>query len=68
MVEGDEYDTAFFDKRSKKFIHYKPETLIINNIEYDHADIFAVSDIGETISLLVKDNAKKHNYHNTGRQ
>lgn len=40
VVEADEYDTAFFDKRSK-FIHYHPETLIINNIEYDHADIFA---------------------------
>ena len=40
VVEADEYDTAFFDKRSK-FIHYYPDTLIINNIEYDHADIFA---------------------------
>ena len=40
IVEADEYDTAFFDKRSK-FIHYHPDTLIINNIEYDHADIFA---------------------------
>ena len=40
VVEADEYDTAFFDKRSK-FIHYHPDTLIINNIEYDHADIFA---------------------------
>lgn len=40
VVEADEYDTAFFDKRSK-FIHYRPDTLIINNIEYDHADIFA---------------------------
>lgn len=39
VVEADEYDTAFFDKRSK-FIHYCPNTLIINNIEYDHADIF----------------------------
>ncbi len=39
VVEGDEYDCAFFDKRSK-FIHYKPDTLIINNIEFDHADIF----------------------------
>lgn len=43
VVEADEYDTAFFDKRSK-FIHYRPKTLIINNIEFDHADIFA--DIG----------------------
>lgn len=39
VVEADEYDTAFFDKRSK-FVHYRPKTLIINNIEYDHADIF----------------------------
>ncbi len=39
VVEADEYDTAFFDKRSK-FVHYKPNTLIINNIEFDHADIF----------------------------
>jgi UDP-N-acetylmuramate: L-alanyl-gamma-D-glutamyl-meso-diaminopimelate ligase len=39
VVEADEYDTAFFDKRSK-FIHYRPRTLIINNIEFDHADIF----------------------------
>lgn len=40
VVEADEYDTAFFDKRSK-FIHYRPKTLIINNIEFDHADIFS---------------------------
>ncbi len=39
MIEGDEYDSAFFDKRSK-FIHYLPELLIVNNIEFDHADIF----------------------------
>ncbi|MDX2227212.1 MAG: UDP-N-acetylmuramate:L-alanyl-gamma-D-glutamyl-meso-diaminopimelate ligase [Verrucomicrobiae bacterium] len=39
ILEGDEYDTAFFDKRSK-FLHYLPELLIINNIEFDHADIF----------------------------
>ena len=39
VIEGDEYDTAFFDKRSK-FIHYLPELLVINNIEFDHADIF----------------------------
>lgn len=39
IIEGDEYDTAFFDKRSK-FVHYLPEVAIINNIEYDHADIF----------------------------
>jgi UDP-N-acetylmuramate: L-alanyl-gamma-D-glutamyl-meso-diaminopimelate ligase len=39
VVEGDEYDTAFFDKRSK-FVHYLPDTVILNNIEFDHADIF----------------------------
>ncbi|MBP7950957.1 MAG: UDP-N-acetylmuramate:L-alanyl-gamma-D-glutamyl-meso-diaminopimelate ligase [Verrucomicrobiales bacterium] len=39
VLEGDEYDTAFFDKRSK-FLHYLPEVVIINNIEFDHADIF----------------------------
>ena len=39
IIEGDEYDTAFFDKRSK-FVHYHPEVAIINNIEFDHADIF----------------------------
>ena len=39
ILEGDEYDTAFFDKRSK-FIHYLPELLVVNNIEFDHADIF----------------------------
>jgi len=39
VVEADEYDTAFFDKRSK-FIHYRPRLLVLNNLEYDHADIF----------------------------
>ncbi len=39
VIEADEYDTAFFDKRSK-FIHYHPRTLVINNLEFDHADIF----------------------------
>ena len=39
VIEADEYDTAFFDKRSK-FIHYNPSTLLINNLEFDHADIF----------------------------
>ena len=39
VIEADEYDTAFFDKRSK-FIHYRPRTAILNNLEYDHADIF----------------------------
>ena len=44
IIEGDEYDTAFFDKRSK-FVHYLPEVAIINNVEFDHADIF--KDLGE---------------------
>src|SRR5690606_9585281 len=39
VVEADEYDSAFFDKRSK-FVHYQPRTLILNKLEYDHADIF----------------------------
>jgi len=39
VLEGDEYDTAFFDKRSK-FLHYQPRLLILNNLEFDHADIF----------------------------
>lgn len=39
VVEADEYDTAFFDKRSK-FVHYRPRTTILNNLEFDHADIF----------------------------
>lgn len=39
VIEADEYDTAFFDKRSK-FVHYHPRTAILNNLEYDHADIF----------------------------
>jgi len=43
VLEGDEYDTAFFDKRSK-FVHYLPELVIVNNIEFDHADIFASLD------------------------
>ena len=40
VIEADEYDTSYFDRRSK-FVHYRPRTLIINNLEYDHADIFA---------------------------
>lgn len=39
VIEADEYDTAFFDKRSK-FVHYSPRSLVLNNLEYDHADIF----------------------------
>jgi UDP-N-acetylmuramate: L-alanyl-gamma-D-glutamyl-meso-diaminopimelate ligase len=44
VVEADEYDTAFFDKRSK-FVHYRPGTVILNNLEFDHADIF--DDLGQ---------------------
>jgi len=45
VVEADEYDTAFFDKRAK-FVHYRPQTLVINNLEFDHADIYdSVDDI-----------------------
>ena len=47
IIEGDEYDTAFFDKRSK-FVHYLPEVAIINNLEFDHADIFPNLDAIKT--------------------
>lgn len=47
VVEADEYDTAFFDKRSK-FVHYHPDCAILNNLEFDHADIFADLDAIET--------------------
>ena len=54
VIEADEYDTAFFDKRSK-FIHYQPRTLIINNIEFDHADIFRdLADIKKQFHHLIK--------------
>ena len=43
VVEADEYDTAFFDKRAK-FVHYRPQTLILNNLEFDHADIYKDMD------------------------
>ncbi len=47
VIEADEYDTAFFDKRSK-FVHYHPSTLILNNLEFDHADIFKDLDAIKT--------------------
>ena len=47
VIEADEYDTAFFDKRSK-FVHYHPRTLALNNLEYDHADIFPNVEAIET--------------------
>lgn len=54
VIEGDEYDTAFFDKRSK-FLHYLPEAVIVNNIEFDHADIFnTLDDILLTFSRLLR--------------
>ncbi len=54
VIEADEYDTAFFDKRSK-FIHYHPKTLILNNLEFDHADIFPNLDaIKKQFSYLLR--------------
>jgi UDP-N-acetylmuramate: L-alanyl-gamma-D-glutamyl-meso-diaminopimelate ligase len=54
VIEGDEYDTAFFDKRSK-FVHYLPEAVIVNNIEFDHADIFnSIDDILLSFSRLLR--------------
>ncbi len=54
IVEGDEYDTAFFDKRSK-FVHYLPEVAIINNLEFDHADIFEnLAAIKKTFSHFIR--------------
>jgi UDP-N-acetylmuramate: L-alanyl-gamma-D-glutamyl-meso-diaminopimelate ligase len=54
VVEGDEYDTAFFDKRSK-FLHYLPDILILNNLEFDHADIFTdLDDIKRSFSHLIR--------------
>lgn len=54
VIEADEYDTAFFDKRSK-FIHYRPRTLIMNNLEFDHADIFDdLAAIQKQFSILLR--------------
>ena len=54
IIEGDEYDTAFFDKRSK-FIHYLPEVAIVNNLEFDHADIFENLDaVKKTVSHFIR--------------
>lgn len=53
VLEGDEYDTAFFDKRSK-FLHYLPEVVVVNNIEFDHADIYdSIEDIKLTFRRLL---------------
>lgn len=54
VIEGDEYDSAFFDKRSK-FIHYAPRIVVLNNLEFDHADIFRdLEDIKRTFNHLVR--------------
>jgi UDP-N-acetylmuramate: L-alanyl-gamma-D-glutamyl-meso-diaminopimelate ligase len=54
VIEGDEYDSAFFDKRSK-FLHYRPKTLILNNLEYDHADIFPnMAALTQTFEFLLR--------------
>jgi UDP-N-acetylmuramate: L-alanyl-gamma-D-glutamyl-meso-diaminopimelate ligase len=54
IIEGDEYDTAFFDKRSK-FIHYLPEVAIVNNLEFDHADIFEnLAAVQKTFSHFIR--------------
>jgi UDP-N-acetylmuramate: L-alanyl-gamma-D-glutamyl-meso-diaminopimelate ligase len=54
IIEGDEYDTAFFDKRSK-FVHYLPEVVILNNLEFDHADIFDdLAAIQKSFSHLIR--------------
>ena len=54
VIEADEYDTAFFDKRSK-FVHYRPRTAILNNIEFDHADIFRdLADIERQFNHFVR--------------
>ncbi|HET7625861.1 MAG TPA: UDP-N-acetylmuramate:L-alanyl-gamma-D-glutamyl-meso-diaminopimelate ligase [Verrucomicrobiae bacterium] len=54
IIEGDEYDTAFFDKRSK-FVHYLPEIAVLNNLEFDHADIFENLDaIKKSFSHLIR--------------
>lgn len=54
VIEGDEYDSAFFDKRSK-FVHYTPDILVLNNLEFDHADIFRdLADIARSFSHVTR--------------
>jgi len=54
VIEADEYDSAFFDKRSK-FVHYRPRTLVINNLEFDHADIFnSLADIQRQFHHVIR--------------
>ncbi len=61
VIEGDEYDTAFFDKKSK-FLHYHPDYLIFNNLEYDHADIFkdleSIEVLFEELIKMIEDKSK----------
>jgi len=59
VIEADEYDSAFFDKRAK-FIHYLPEVLVINNLEFDHADIYSdISQIQKEFHNLLRTMSKK---------
>ncbi len=54
VIEGDEYDSAFFDKRSK-FIHYRPQVAVLNNLEFDHADIFRdLQDVQRSFSHFLR--------------
>jgi len=54
VIEGDEYDSAYFDKRSK-FLHYRPDIAVVNNIEFDHADIFdSLEDIKKSFRLFIR--------------
>jgi len=54
VIEADEYDTSYFDRRSK-FLHYRPRTLVLNNLEYDHADIFPdLASIQNQFHLLIR--------------
>ena len=52
-AEADEYDTSYFDRRSK-FVHYRPRTLIVNNLEYDHADIFPDISNSATVPFMLR--------------
>ncbi len=61
IIEGDEYDTSFFDKRPK-FLHYKPQSVILTSIEFDHGDIYKdISEIKKSFKLLVEGIPKKGN-------
>ena len=60
VIEADEYDTAFFDKRAK-FVHYRPRTLVLNNLEYDHADIYPdLAAIERQVNHLVRTVRRGH--------